>query len=138
MQQESFLSCRGSRRVSVLEQEPASCTASSFTAPKPAPAAPLAPSEGKPGRTPPRAARLTLTAVFLDTDSSSCIGRWGPGAPAAFPRSVPPWARDTAVGHAGRGLVPRRLGLDSHQQAGEMKVSLTPLSRASRFPVPSR
>lgn len=36
---------------------------------------------------------------------------------------------------AGRSLVHRRLRLDSHQQAGEMKDSLTQLSRANRLPV---
>lgn len=36
---------------------------------------------------------------------------------------------------AGRSLVHRRLRLDSHQQAGEMKDSLTQLSRANRLSV---
>lgn len=35
---------------------------------------------------------------------------------------------------AGRSLVHRRLRLDSHQQAGEMKASLPLLSRANRLP----
>lgn len=64
-----------------------------------------------------------LRVVFLDMDSSFCVGWQGEGG------------QGTTVDFSGRSLAHRKLKLDSQQQAVEMKASLIPLSRANRFPV---
>lgn len=69
MQQESFLSCRGRRQVSVLEQKPASCTTSSFTAPKPAPCSALGPLRGE-------TSTYSSTCSPADTYSGVSGHRW--------------------------------------------------------------